>query len=839
MALPNHIRRTRRASRWVGVALALALAGGLVPGSLERAPAAPASFTAAGSVEQVYATGLPPGASVSLVGPTGAVLQTRRVNPLGGVLFRNVPPGSGYRVRLDADGTQSAPLTVHEFRPEPWDPSIYDQTIPSDGYTYITTRDGTKLAVSVHPPTNPAIPTDSGLPDAPPLPNLPGGAPFTPPYPTLIEYSGYGYARPSGPVNGIATLANLMGFAVVDVNMRGTGCSGGAFDFFEPLQLLDGYDVIEIVARQPWVKHNKVGMLGISYGGISQLFVAQLNPPSLAAISPVAVIDATATTLYPGGILNTGFAVEWAKERQREARPAGPDAGQRWAYERIQAGDTVCAANQALHDEATDLMAKIEQNSHYNPAVADPLDPVTFVHNIKVPTFLACQWQDEQTGGHCPELASRFSGTDKAWFTFTNGPHIDSLAPETFNRLYDFLMLYVAKDAPIRNQALIRAAAPFIYQLVLGLPPGDVVPLPPDPIQAIPTYEEALAAFEKLPRVRVLFENGAGASPTGERRAGNPYPAFEQSFPSLPVPGTVARAWYLGPGGTLSDRPPAVGGADGFIADARALPLTNHGPRTGTGGLWGSASEWQWDWRQNPPGTALSYVTEPLPEDTAVIGAGSVHLWARSSTPDVDLQVTVTEVRPDGTETFVQNGYLRASQRKLSTGTDNLLKRPSTYLDPVPSFRRADAAPMPADRFVELAIPLYYQGHVYRKGSRIRIIVAAPNGAQPVWSFSRTVPHGTARVAVSYSSETPSALVLPVVPGVRAPTPLPPCPGLRNQPCRTFVALANAPASALVAGEGTLPATGSWGGSTAGMVCFALAAAFWAARRRVRATAQV
>ena len=40
-------------------------------------------------------------------------------------------------------------------------------------------------------------------------------------------------------------LANLMGFTVVDVNMRGTGCSGGAFDFFEPLQSLDGYDVVE------------------------------------------------------------------------------------------------------------------------------------------------------------------------------------------------------------------------------------------------------------------------------------------------------------------------------------------------------------------------------------------------------------------------------------------------------------------------------------------------------------------------------------------------------------------------------------------------------------------
>ena len=119
--------------------------------------------------------------------------------------------------------------------------------------------------------------------------------------------------------------------------------------------------------------------MGISYGGISQLFTAALQPPSLAAISPLSVLDATATTLYPGGILNNGFAVAWAKERQHEALPAGPDAGQPWAYDRIQNGDTTCAANQVLHAEAADLHAKIAANSHYDAAVADPLDPVTFV----------------------------------------------------------------------------------------------------------------------------------------------------------------------------------------------------------------------------------------------------------------------------------------------------------------------------------------------------------------------------------------------------------------------------------------------------------------------------
>ena len=381
-----------------------------------------------------------------------------------------------------------------------------------------------------------------------------------PPYPTLIEYSGYGYADPSGPVNGIAVLANLMGFAVVDVNMRGTGCSGGAYDFFEPLQNLDAYDVIETIAHQPWVLGHKVGMMGISYGAISQLFAAQLDPPDLEAISPLSTIDATATTLYPGGILNTGFAVAWAQQRQEEAEPAGPNSGQPYAYQQIQQGDQTCKSNQVLHGEASNLMDKIEANAHYNPPVADPLDPITFVNKIKVPTFMACQWEDEQTGGHCPDLVQHFTGTKRKWFTFTNGAHVDSLDPYTFDRWYDFLELFVAHQAPIVNQAVIRAAAPEIYQSAMGLPQDDAATLPADPIQLEPTYQSALKAFDALPEVRVLFDNGAGTSPTGSTTPGDPYPGFERSFSTLPVPGTTARWWYLGSGGTLNAHPPVAQG---------------------------------------------------------------------------------------------------------------------------------------------------------------------------------------------------------------------------------------------------------------------------------------
>jgi predicted acyl esterase len=514
-----------------------------------------------------------------------------------------------------------------------------------------------------------------------------------------------------------------------------------------------------------------VGMMGISYGGISQLFTAQHDPPSLAAISPLSVIDQTQTTLYPGGVLNTGFAVNWAKERIHDAKPASATGGQKWALKRIQEGDAVCKANQALHGQAVDLLKKVRANDHYKPAVADPLSPITFVDKIKAPVYMACQFTDEQTGGHCPTLAEHMTGTAKKWFTFTNGTHVDSLDPETFNRWYDFLELYVAQQAPAANAGPYRAAAPVIYDAAMGLTETS---FPPDPIQQQPTYDGALKAFEALKPVRLLFDNGAGGSAPG-----HPDPGFEQSFDRFPIPGTTARTWYLGKGGALSDTKPARAGTDSFRWDAHARPLTDFTGDTaaGKGGLWTATPPYQW--KQPPAGSAVSYLTAPLKANTTVIGAGAVHAWIKAAKPTVDLQVTLSEVRPDGKETFVQGGWLRADERKLDAAK-------STPLEPVLSLRAKDVSPLSPRRFVKATIPMYYEGHAYRAGSRIRIVISAPNGDQPIWSFTAKPAKGHPTVTIARSKQRPSDLTLPVVPGVDVPTALPPCPGLRGEPCRDY-----------------------------------------------------
>ncbi len=483
------------------------------------------------------------------------------------------------------------------------------------------------------------------------------------------------------------------------------------------------------------------------------------------------------TTLYPGGILNTGFAFNWSKERAEEARPAGPEAGQEWAYQRIQEGDEECKANQALHAEAPDLLGKVRRNNTYKPKVADPLSPITFVDKINVPTFMACQNTDEQTGGHCPTLASRLSGTDKKWITFTNGPHIDSLAPETLNRLYDFLMLYVAKQPPMTNAALLQATAPVIYEEAMGI---SGLSLPPDPVQNQPTYEGALAAFEAQPSVRIDFDNGAGREP------GQPYPGFSQGFGQYPPPGLKARTWYFGAKGALTEAKPKAAGADAFTWNASARPMDNYDGKgdSNPGGLWTDHPNYQW--LQDPAGTAVAYVSDAFKGDTTVIGQGSVTAWVKANKPDVDLQATISEVRPDGKEYFVQGGWLRTSMRTLD-------KKKSTRFSPVLSLKARDVKKLPRGRFTKVTIPLYFQSHAYREGSKVRVRITAPNGDQPVWAFKETKPglKKKAKVRIGYGKGMPSSLLLPIQPGFDIPTELPPCPGLRGQPCRDYVAFKN------------------------------------------------
>lgn len=678
---------------------------------------------------QLYVLDAVPGTTLDLV-RKGEVVQSGTVDELGSLAWRELDAGE-YTVG-------GVPVTVPDFEDPAPPQSFYDGQTLAEGFNYITTRDGTTLSASVW------FPSGDG------------------PFPTVVEYSGY---NPSDPGNErFAELYNTLGYAYVGVNVRGTGCSGGSFLNFEPIQSLDGYDVIETVAAQSWAKFHRVGMVGISYPGITQLYVARTQPPHLSAITPLSVIDDTyRSTLYPGGVLNTGFAVPWAQERAEQSAPYG----QGWEQARVDGGDTTCAANQNVRLQNLDPLQLLEDNPFYGARYYDMVNPTLFAHRIEVPVFLSAAWQDEQTGGHSPEILDDL-GSKHVYASMANGSHTESLSLGVLSRYADFLDLYVARRVPGPTKSFV---APVLAQSLTGV---SGLQLPPGIDYTGLGYRQALKKFQAQDPVRILFEEGAADG----QPAGAPLPRFVRTFDSWPIASAEPTSWYLGTRGKLRNlRQTAAPGQvaeRSYVADPSALPDTIYSGSSS--GIWRANPTY--DWRQIPEGTGLGWISAPLAKDVVAIGTGSVDLWIRSDADDTDLEVTLTEVRPDGTEVYVQSGWLRASHRKLDPAQ-------STPIKPVHTHLEADASPLPADAFTKVRVELFPFAQPFRKGSQLRITVDAPGGSRPLWDFDTTIADGE-RVWVAADSAHPSRLVLPVVPGVKVPQTAPPCVSLRSQPCRTY-----------------------------------------------------
>ena len=233
----------------------------------------------------------------------------------------------------------------------------------------------------------------------------------------------------------------------------------------------------------------------------------------------------------------------------------------------------------------------------------------------------------------------------------------------------------------------------------------------------------------------------------------------------MPRPGPL-------PGGRLATHPVRHGNGRTFSADPTALPATDY---TGSDSdIWRAHPTYHWE--QIPKGTGLGWITAPMKHTKVVVGGGSLDVWVKTYVKDVDLEATVSDVRPSGREVYVQSGWLRASHRKLA--------RSSSILRPVHTDLRRDARPMPKGRYRLLRIEIPAFAQPFRTGDRLRITLDAPGGAKPLWAF-RTLDRGQ-RVTVGAGGRHRSSFVLSTVPGVDVPAKAPPCRSLRSQPCRTY-----------------------------------------------------
>ena len=610
-----------------------------------------------------------------------------------------------------------------------------------------------------------------------PKPEIAGAGPYA----AVMDYSGY---QPGLHIwDGLDDHFTCQGYAVIGLNIRGTGCSGGDFDYFEPRQAEDGREAIEFLATQPW-SNGRIAMVGKSYPGITQLFVAgqpgpddpltpDVNefeqapetPKGLVAIVPGHVFgDLYRDVPYPGGIMNVTFAAGWSAGRIYEPFQA-PIEDQLNRQEL----DPQCTRNTADH------LANPPQNpfvkalyNHYDGELFWERSPWYWAKNISVPTMLLESWQDEQVGSRATNLIERFKpGLD--WHAlFTNGDHGEYYGPEVLPYIDEFLAFHLDGEIPTRFQGgTVTETTPKHEDPkhhAKDLEKGKVTETTrPE------TFEEALARYNTEP-VQINWEtHDSRPAPGGRSRDA----AWIETYSSWPPSNQTPYRLHFNDTGRMTPAPDADGGQVAY----------DYTPGTGTQARGGHAiadeipSETQASWSETPPeGTFAMFESDALETDKLMAGSGSVDLLVSSTAPDTDFQVTLTEIRPDGQEVFVQQGWLRASHRAEDPELTNALRPFHTHL-------ATDALPLVPGTAEELSIEIFPFAHAFRAGSKIRLYIEAPHVKPDLWGFALLPVPAVNTIDVSGSS-----VALPLLDGDTAQAGYPPCT-LRNQPCRTALEL--------------------------------------------------
>jgi putative CocE/NonD family hydrolase len=541
--------------------------------------------------------------------------------------------------------------------------------------------------------------------------------------PTLFEYSGYDPGTNPDARYISDYVSSGAGYNYIGVSLRGTGCSSGTFDFFQPAEAKDGAAVIAWVRQQPW-SDGKVGMIGKSYPGITQLFVAAEAPPGLLAIAPGHVFgDAYRDVARPGGVMNYGFSSLWSFVGR-------PSYEFQSSPQQVANGDTTClnGSTGELRGLPTNPFVQLQQHP-YDDALYKERSPGPRIDRIRAAVLLTEAWQDEQLASRGTDLIAQLDDLKGRranwWMTVTNGDHGMMRTPTEYadlRRYYDHVLK--------------------------GIDNG----------------------WDDRPRVQVWWDaTTATRGPTWT--SGLDHWSEKQRTKQHEL-----SAWALslrGDGSLTTTRPTAGEGSRQY---AYTPVLGSQGiGNPAYGGVSGPPSQYLWGLKPAPM-TSLSWTTAPLKDDTTLLGSASLDLWISSTAPDTDLQVTLSEVRPDGKEMYLQKGWLKVSQRKLDPSRSTPLRPYQTHLE-------KDVQLLSPGVAVPARVEVFPFGALIRKGSSIRVSVEAPTPLPELWAFA-PYPVPALNTVLSDAAH-PSRLVLPLVPNDAARrAALPPCDTLIREPCR-------------------------------------------------------
>ena len=265
----------------------------------------------------------------------------------------------------------------------------------------------------------------------------------------------------------------------------------------------------------------------------------------------------------------------------------------------------------------------------------------------------------------------------------------------------------------------------------------------------------------------MTLRGGAADVRGGARRSGScsrRAPPTASRGPPLPaVRGDVRRPgrcptprrprWYLSPDGTLVSEPPTAAGTPGAQLPAR--PVGAAGRRRTRAR---SIDIWQahptYDWQQIPDGNGLGWITAAADGDRRSRSAPARSTCGcESPAGDTDLEVTLTEVRPDGTRDLHPVRLAARQPPQLDDASRRRSRRPHRTSRPTP--RRCRRASSPgAGRAVPVRarLPQGLADADHRRRTRQRPAGLGVRHQSPTASGSRSPPTGsTARGSCSPS----------------------------------------------------------------------------------------
>jgi len=523
------------------------------------------------------------------------------------------------------------------------------------------------------------------------------------PYPAIMMRLPYGKRR-FGEVRQWLRTFLPQGYAVVVQDMRGRYNSGGTFAPW-PDEARDGAATLDWIAAQAW-SNGRVGTIGCSALGETQMLLATRNHPAHAAMIPVGAGGAIGSLggshgyfgVFDGGILNLASAFGWFAE-------AGGKSHDRMAMPRIDyaKGLSTLPVRDAVarfREDETDFrtfLDRFEDEAYWEEA-----GYVTADDRFSTPFLMVDSWYDRARETLLMARQMRQSGA-KGSVVILPGLHCDLGGALREGRVGD-----VALD-PAQARDFDEIFLAFMNHRLKGGPAPD---LPP-----------------------VLYYM------MGENR-------WREAV-SWPPAAATRRTMHLiagAGGGRLSIRPPERDGALVFTSDP-ANPVPTLG---GTMCCTGEADVKAGPIVQNPiekRGDLLVLTGPALKRPLDLTGAVTARLRVSADVPDTDLIVRLTDVDPDGRSVLVTEGSLRLRYRD---GVDRPMLMEPGEIYPVEVILRDIAWQVPAGHRLRLHIA----------GSSFPRLARNMNGGGD--PYAEAVPH-TARVTIHSSAEAPSSLSLTVL----------------------------------------------------------------------------